>query len=69
MDAAVLQAYGTPQFGTFDNPVKRTGTEIVEVTAAVISNLDLLMASRLAGTTDPGGFSGQSSHPGPDRGS
>jgi NADPH2:quinone reductase len=45
MDAAVLQAYGTPQFGTFDNPVKRTGTEIVDVTAAVISNLDLLMAS------------------------
>src|SRR5262245_16098248 len=45
MDAAVLHAYGTPQFGTFDNPVQRPGAEIVDVTAAVISNLDLLLAS------------------------
>ncbi len=45
MDAAVLSTYGTPQFGTFDNPGKRTGTEIVDVTAAVISNLDVLIAS------------------------
>jgi len=45
MVAAVLLAYGTPQFGTFDDPVKRTGTEMVDVTAAVISNLDLLIAS------------------------
>lgn len=34
MDAAVLHAYGTPQFGTFDDPVPRSGTQIVTVTAA-----------------------------------
>ncbi len=45
MDAAVLHAYGTPQFGTFDDPVKLTGTEIVEVTAAAISCFDLSFAS------------------------
>jgi NADPH:quinone reductase-like Zn-dependent oxidoreductase len=45
MDAAVLHAYGTPQFGTFDNPVKLPGTEIVDVTAAAISNFDLFVAS------------------------
>jgi NADPH2:quinone reductase len=45
MDAAVLSAYGTPQFGTFENPRKRAGTEIVEVTAAAISNFDQVLAS------------------------
>lgn len=45
MDAAVLYAYGTPQFGTFDNPVKLTGTEVVQVSAAAISNFDLSFAS------------------------
>ena len=46
MDAAVLHEYGTPQFGTFDNPVKRsTDTEIVQVSAAAISNFDLSFAS------------------------
>jgi NADPH:quinone reductase-like Zn-dependent oxidoreductase len=44
MDAAVLYAYGTPRFGTFDNPVQQPGTEIVEVSAAAISNLDLVLA-------------------------
>lgn len=45
MDAAILHAYGTPQFGTFDEPVKRAGTEIVNVTAAAISHFDLFLAS------------------------
>jgi NADPH:quinone reductase-like Zn-dependent oxidoreductase len=45
MDAAVLSAYGTPQFGTFDPPRKLAGTEIVNVTAAAISNFDLVLAS------------------------
>ena len=45
MDAAVLSTYGTPQFGTFAHPIQQPGTEIVDVTAAVISNLDLLLAS------------------------
>ncbi|EFH82974.1 zinc-binding dehydrogenase [Ktedonobacter racemifer] len=45
MDAAVLHEYGTPQFGTFDDPVKLTGTEIVDVTAAAISHFDLFLAS------------------------
>jgi len=45
MDAAVLHAYGTPQLGTFDDPVKLKGTEIVDVTAAAISNFDLFFAS------------------------
>jgi hypothetical protein len=45
MDAAVLHEYGTPQFGTFDDPVQQLGTEIVTVTAAAISNFDLVFAS------------------------
>ena len=45
MDAAVLHTYGTPQFGTFDDPVARDGTEIVQVSAAAISNFDLSFAS------------------------
>ncbi len=45
MDAAVLHAYGTPQFGTFDDPVPRSGTQIVTITAAAISRFDLSFAS------------------------
>jgi NADPH:quinone reductase-like Zn-dependent oxidoreductase len=45
MEAAVLQAYGSPQFGTFDNPVARDGLEVVEVLAAAISRFDLIFAS------------------------
>jgi NADPH:quinone reductase-like Zn-dependent oxidoreductase len=45
MDAAVLYAYGTPQFGTFDDPIGQPGTEMVEVTAAAISHFDLVLAS------------------------
>ncbi|HEX6553794.1 MAG TPA: zinc-binding dehydrogenase [Ktedonobacteraceae bacterium] len=45
MDAAVLHEYGTPQFGTFDDPVARDGTEIVQVSAAAISHFDLFFAS------------------------
>ncbi len=45
MDAAVLYEYGTPQFGEFENPIRRAGTEIVDVTAAAISNFDLVLAS------------------------
>jgi len=45
MDAAVLYTYGIPQFGTFDDPVKLASTEIVQVSAAAISNFDLSFAS------------------------
>ena len=45
MDAAVLHAYGTPQFGTFDDPIKRIGTEIVDVTAAAYQRMAELAAS------------------------
>ncbi|HLW01805.1 MAG TPA: zinc-binding dehydrogenase [Ktedonobacterales bacterium] len=45
MDAAVLHAYGIPRFGTFAEPVQRPGAEIVAVTAAAISNLDLVLAT------------------------
>jgi len=45
MDAAVLYEYGTPRFGTFDDPVVREGTEVVEVIAAAISRFDLSFAS------------------------
>ena len=45
MDAAVLHTYGTPRFGTFDDPVARDGTGIVQVSAAAISNFDLSFAS------------------------
>ncbi len=45
MDAAILHKYGSPQFGTFPDPVARDGMKVVEVAAAAISRFDISFAS------------------------
>jgi len=60
MHAAVLHAYGTPQFETFDDPVQQSDTEIVTVSAAAISNFDLffpqvsIFSDQLSSRPSPG---------------
>jgi NADPH:quinone reductase-like Zn-dependent oxidoreductase len=45
MDAAVLQAYGAPRFGSFPDPMAGGGTTVVRVAAAAISRFDIDFAA------------------------
>ena len=45
MRAAVLQAYGAPRFGTFDEPMAADGRVVVEVAAAGINHVDVLICT------------------------
>jgi NADPH:quinone reductase-like Zn-dependent oxidoreductase len=45
MDAAVLHEWGTPVFGAFEDPVAADGQVLVDVEAAAVNPVDLLIAS------------------------